>query len=195
MMMKLFLLYAEKLWLVIVSLFHFIFLFTETHKNISASFFSLFSKWQRSFTLSKLNFLLSSAFCRSASLADLIWFITYFTEGWLRHIILIHMLICFWDDPPWLAERAWDFSCSCSFLYWICSPFVFSSHSSRTRCESRGFIISPTHEILLTYLVFFPLQWERHLWDKQSIEMSPDSMESQRAAFLSQRDWHVDIRH
>lgn len=56
------------------------------------------------FLLSKLNFLFLSLFYLPTSLADFIWFIAYFIQGWLIHTILIHMLICSWDNPPWLEQ-------------------------------------------------------------------------------------------
>lgn len=111
--------------------------------------------------LPKLNFLFSSPFCLSASLADLIWFITYFIQGWLSHIILIHMLMCSWDDPPWLAERELEIFLLVSLLALHSVCLLLSQQPNPPWKPS--FITSPTHRILLTYLVFFPAVGKAYL--------------------------------
>lgn len=108
----------------------------------------MFNKWRESFLLSKLKIFISSHLCLSASLAGLTWSLTYFIQGWLSHITLIHMLICSMDNP-YGSQRELEI-----FLHAALSVCLLLSQQPNPLWKP-SFIVPPTHRILLTCPVFF----------------------------------------
>lgn len=98
------------------------------------------------------------------------------------------MLICSWDDPPWLPVTAWDIP-SCN-----CTPLSSSFTAAQLAVKSRALSPLPPTGYCWPISLVFPAVGKKYFWDKQPIEMSPASMESKRALVLSRTMWHVDIR-